>query len=80
MLARFGNIISSASIVYGDIRNCDRITCYYKHYILYSTLTLNPYVSTMNEGQVEQLDGGGDGVDLVLQRLHRPVWLLPHPK
>ena len=34
----------------------------------------------MNEGRVEQLDGGGGGVDLVLQCLHRPVWLLPHPK
>ena len=33
----------------------------------------------MNEGQVERLDGGGGSVDLVLQRLHRPVWLLPHP-
>ena len=26
------NGISSASIVYSDIRNCDRITCYYKKY------------------------------------------------
>jgi hypothetical protein len=34
----------------------------------------------MNEGRVERLDGGGGGVDLILQRLHRPVWLLPHPK
>ena len=34
----------------------------------------------MNEGRVERLDGGGGGIDLVLQRLHRPVRLLPHPK
>ena len=34
----------------------------------------------MNEGRVERLDGGGGGIDLVLQRLHRPVWLLPHPE
>ena len=34
----------------------------------------------MNEGRVERLDGGGGGVDLVLQRLHRPVRLLPHPE
>ena len=33
----------------------------------------------MNEGRVERLDGGG-GIDLILQRLHRPVRLLPHPK
>ena len=29
-----GNGISSASIAYSDIRNCDGITCYYKNYIL----------------------------------------------
>ena len=34
----------------------------------------------MNEGRVKRLDGGGSSVDLVLQRLHRPVWLLPHPE
>ena len=34
----------------------------------------------MNEGRVERLDGGGGGIDLVLQRLHRPVRLLPHSK
>ncbi len=72
-MARFDNDISSASIVYGDIRNCDRITCYYKNYIIYSTLTLNPSVSAMNEGRVERLDGGGGGIDLILQRLHHPV-------
>jgi hypothetical protein len=80
MLAHFSNGISSASIVYGDIRNCDRITCYYKNCIQYSTLTLNPSVSTMNEGRVKQLNGGSGGVDLLLQCLHRPVWLLPHWK
>ena len=80
MLARLGNGIFSASIAYGDIRNCDRITCYYKNYIQYSTLTLNPSVSAMNEGRVKRLDGGGGGIDRVLQRLHRPVRLLPHPK
>ena len=38
--------------------HCDRITCYYKNYILqYSTLSLNPSISAMNEGQVERLDG-----------------------
>ena len=79
LLARFGNGISSASIAYGDIRNCDRITCYYKNYIQYSTLTLNPSVSAMNEGRVERLDGGGGGIDLVLQRLHRPDWQATAP-
>ena len=34
----------------------------------------------MNEGRVERLDGGGGGIDLILQRLHHPVRLLPHPK
>ncbi len=34
----------------------------------------------MNEGRVKRLDGGGGSIDRVLQRLHRPVRLLPHPK
>ena len=34
----------------------------------------------MNKGRVERLDGGSGGIDLVLQCLHRPVRLLPHPK
>jgi hypothetical protein len=34
----------------------------------------------MNEGQVEHPDGGGSGIDFILQRLHHPVRLLSHPK
>ena len=33
----------------------------------------------MNEGRVERLDGGGSGMDLVLQRLHHPVWQATAP-
>jgi hypothetical protein len=34
----------------------------------------------MNKGRVERPDGGGSGIDFILQRLHHPVWLLSHPK